>query len=94
VLAERADISSAAATLARLLGNAPVLPSPSSSQRSIAWSICTALGKIGPGARAAVPALLDAINDDWIALPAAEALWRFERRAELVLPTLDPSVRR
>src|SRR5262245_56645582 len=89
VLAERADISSATATLARLLANAPVVPAPSSSQRSIAWSICTALGKIGPGARAAVPALLEALNDDWIALPAAEALWRIEGRAELVLPTLD-----
>jgi HEAT repeat protein len=49
----------------------------------------TALGKIGPGAQAAVPALLEALNDDWIALPAAEALWRIERRAELELPTLD-----
>src|SRR5262249_23044644 len=86
--AERADISGAAATLARLLGNAPVVPAPSSSQRSVSWSICTALGKIGPGARAAVPALLKALDDDWIALRAAEALWRIERRAELVLPTL------
>jgi HEAT repeat protein len=89
LLAERTDISSAAPTLARLLGNAPMLPSPSSIQRSIASSICTTLGKIGPGAEAAVPALLEALNDDWIALPAAEALWRIERRAELVLPTLD-----
>ena len=36
-----------------------------------------------------MPALLEALNDDWIALPDGEALWRIERRAELVLPTLD-----
>jgi HEAT repeat protein len=88
-LAERADISSAVATLARLLGDAPRLPSPSSSERSLALLICEALGRIGPGARAAVPALLEALNDDRVALWAAEALWRIERRAELVLPTLD-----
>jgi HEAT repeat protein len=88
-LAERADMSSAAATLARLLGTASVLPSPSSSQHSVARPIIVALGKIGPGARAAVPALLQALNNDWTALPAAEALWRITRRADLVLPTLE-----
>jgi HEAT repeat protein len=88
-LAERADISSAVATLARLLGDAPRLPSPSSNERSLALLICEALGKIGPGARAAVPALLEALNDDRVALWAAEALWRIERRAEHVLPMLD-----
>jgi HEAT repeat protein len=83
-LARRTDISSATPTLARLLGGAPAKPS-----HSVARSICETLGRIGPGARAAVPALLEALDDDWLALPAAEALWSIERRAELVLPTLD-----
>jgi HEAT repeat protein len=80
-LAERADISNATATLARFL----------SRGREIYMPICKTLGKIGPRAQAAVPALMEALRseDQWIALEAAKALWNIERSARLILPTLD-----
>lgn len=80
-LAERCDLSSATARLASLI----------SRDKQLALEACEALGKIGPPAIAAAPALRSAIeaDDDYLAIKAVEALWRVERRADLILPVLD-----
>jgi HEAT repeat protein len=79
-LADRADISGKVAELIPFIQR----------ERRIACNVCEALGKAGPGARAAMPALLEALADEegFVALAAAEAIWHIEKRADLVLPTL------
>lgn len=79
-LANRADISERVAELIPFIQR----------ERRIACDVCETLGKAGPGARAAAPALLEALADEegFIALAAAGAIWRIEKRADLVLPTL------
>jgi HEAT repeat protein len=52
--------------------------------------VANALAEIGPDARAAVPALRNALRDrtPWVRVSAANALWRIERQVEAVLPAL------
>ena len=80
-LAERCDLTANAAKLALFLKH----------ERDTARPVCAAIGAIGPTAVVAVPALLAALeaDDERLGLEAAKALWRIERRADLVLPTLD-----
>src|SRR5439155_1141101 len=53
------------------------------------------LSLIGPAARAAVPALREALASDnqWVRVHAARALWRIEGRGEEVVPALLEEIR-
>jgi HEAT repeat protein len=79
-LAATTDISSATAPCVRVVDRGA----------SNAHEACETLGAIGPQAVAAVPSLLNALrrDDARVAIKAAEALWKIDRRVEESLPIL------